>query len=45
MSKHKLWAKVACTFAVCAMGTVCMIVTNGDSGVGWAIFGLAIIWG
>lgn len=31
--------------AVCALGAYCMHVTNGSTGVGWAILGLFLIWG
>lgn len=30
--------------AVCAMGSYCMHITDGHTGIGWAILGLAVIW-
>ena len=33
------------SIAVCIMGSYCMHLTNGGTGIGWAILGLAIIWG
>lgn len=31
--------------AVCAAGAYCMYLTDGQTGIGWAILGLLIIWG
>ena len=36
--------KAIASIAVCAMGAYCMKLTNGTTGVGWAIFGLIVIW-
>ncbi len=33
------------SIAVCGMGGYCMWLTNGNTGIGWAVFGLFIIWG
>lgn len=33
------------SLAVCAAGAYCMYVTNGQTGIGWSILGLLIIWG
>lgn len=41
---HELWAKTLGTICVCALGLGCMEVTNGETGVGWAILGLFILW-
>lgn len=38
-------AKAFASIAVCAMGAACMYWTKGDTGVGWAILGLLLIWG
>ena len=32
------------SIAVCALGAYCMYITNGRTGVGWAILGLMFIW-
>lgn len=42
---HNLWAKTLATFCICGLGLGCMEITNGQTGVGWAIFGLFILWG
>jgi hypothetical protein len=31
--------------AVCAMGSYCMYITEGETGIGWAILGLLVLWG
>ena len=41
---HKLWAKVAASFAVCALGVFCVSITGGKTGVGWAVIGIMVIW-
>jgi len=38
------WAKSIASIAVCAMGTACMYFTHGQTGIGWAILGLMIVW-
>ena len=32
------------TIGVCALGTLCMYWTKGETGVGWAILGVFFIW-
>lgn len=32
------------SIGVCALGAYSMYVTNGTTGIGWAIFGLLLIW-
>jgi len=41
MRTHKWIA----TIAVCLLGGYCMYLTGGDTGVGWAILGVFLIWG
>jgi len=33
------------SIAVCALGVASMYISNGATGVGWAILGLLFIWG
>ena len=33
------------SIAVCALGAWSMYVSNGTTGVGWAILGILLIWG
>ena len=37
-------AKGLASVAVCAAGAFAMHVTGGQTGIGWAILGLLIIW-
>jgi hypothetical protein len=37
-------AKAIASVAVCVAGAYCMKITNGQTGIGWAVFGLIIIW-
>lgn len=37
-------AKGLASIAVCALAAYCEWLTKGDHGIGWAIFGLLIIW-
>jgi hypothetical protein len=37
-------AKAAASIAVCFAGAFSMYVTDGATGIGWAIFGLFLIW-
>ena len=30
--------------AICALGGVSMWITDGDTGIGWAIIGLIVVW-
>lgn len=32
------------TAAVCAMGASSMYITGGETGIGWAILGVFLIW-
>lgn len=32
------------SFAVCAMGAFSMEITGGETGVGWSIIGIYLIW-
>jgi len=32
------------TLGVCLLGAYCMYLTNGSTGIGWAILGVFIIW-
>jgi hypothetical protein len=43
--EHILFSKGIASIAVCAAGAYCMRITGGDTGIGWAIIGLCIIWG
>lgn len=38
-------AKAIASVAVCAAGAACAYWTKGESGIGWAVLGLLIIWG
>ena len=40
-----LTAKAIASIAVCAAGAYSMQVSNGSTGIGWAILGIALIWG
>ena len=40
----KYIAKGIGTIAVCAMGAYVMKITDGKTGIGWAILGVIIIW-
>lgn len=40
----RFWAQAVASVAVCAAGAYCMYVTGGETGIGWAILGLMIIW-
>ena len=37
-------AKAIASVAVCAAGAISMYVTGGQTGIGWAILGLILIW-
>ena len=41
----KYIAKGIATIAVCGMGAYVMQITDGKTGIGWAIFGVIGIWG
>jgi len=38
------FVKMIATVAVCALGAISMYVTKGQTGIGWAIFAIFIIW-
>jgi len=38
-------ARAAASIGVCLLGGFCMYITNGTTGVGWAILGIMLIWG
>lgn len=42
--QSKFWSRAIASVAVCAAGAFCMYITNGSTGIGWAILGLMIIW-
>ena len=42
MKNHNKWLA---SFAVCFLGMFSMWVSNGDTGIGWAILGILIVWG
>ena len=37
-------AKAIASISVCILGGVSMYITNGSTGIGWAILGLMFIW-
>jgi hypothetical protein len=37
-------SKAVASIAVCALGGYCLYITNGNTGIGWAILGLLLIW-
>ncbi len=39
------WSKAIASVAVCAAGAYSMWVSNGSTGIDWAIVGLLLIWG
>ena len=36
--------KAIASVAVACMGAYCMYITNGETGIGWAILGILLIW-
>ena len=40
-----LLSKGIASIAVCALGAYCMYKSDCNTGVGWAIIGLFLIWG
>jgi hypothetical protein len=42
---NELTAKALVSVAICAIGAYCMLVTDGDIGVGWAVLGLCLVRG
>ena len=41
----KFFAKAVASVAICAAGAYCMWLTQGRTGIGWACFGLFLVWG
>ena len=41
----ELAVKLAVSAMVCGLGGLCMYLTAGDTGIGWAVLALAVIWG
>ena len=41
---YMLLAKAIASVAICAAGAYSMKVTKGETGIGWACFGLFLIW-
>ena len=37
-------SRALASIAICVAGAFCMKITNGNTGIGWACFGLFIIW-
>ncbi len=37
--------KLALSAMVCALGGAAMYLTAGETGIGWAVLGIALIWG
>lgn len=44
MTETEMIAKAVASMAVCVAGAISMKITNGETGIGWAILGLLIIW-
>ncbi len=41
----ELAVKLAVSVMACGLGGLCMYLTAGDTGIGWAVLALAVIWG
>ena len=41
----ELAVKLAVSLMACGLGGLCMYLTAGGSGIGWAVLALAVIWG
>jgi hypothetical protein len=39
-----IFAQMVASIAVCALGGYSMYITKGQTGIGWACFGLIIVW-
>lgn len=39
------FAKGCATIAICLLSAFSMHLTNGETGIGWAVLGLFAIWG
>ena len=44
MIMNLMWAKMLSSIAVCGLGIFSMWITKGNTGVGWAILGVFLIW-
>ena len=42
---HKTWSKAIASVAICGAGAFSMYISGGQTGIGWAVLGLMIIWG
>lgn len=42
--KLKYFSKTIASIVVCIAGTVSMYITDGETGIGWSIVGLIVIW-
>jgi len=42
--KHEYLAKAAASIAVCGAGAAAMYFSQGQTGVGWSVLGVLIIW-
>lgn len=40
----ELAVKLAVSAMVCGLGGLCMYLTAGGTGIGWAVLALAVIW-
>jgi hypothetical protein len=38
-------SRTIASLAICLAGAVAMYTTNGQTGIGWSVLGLLIIWG
>jgi len=45
MDTGTVMAKAIASVAVCAAGAYSMHVSQGSTGIGWAILGILLIWG
>jgi hypothetical protein len=43
--QSRIFGKTIASVAICVAGAYCMNITNGSTGIGWAVLGLAIVWG
>lgn len=41
---HKLWCKAVVSVAICFAGAVSMWASDGETGIGWAVLGIALLW-
>ncbi len=39
------WSKSIASISICAAGAYAMYISDGETGIGWAVLGLLIIWG